>query len=281
MGRKEGFKGYGPEQGYDFLLEAIAAHYRSQGAEVAADEVFVSRRLQVRQRQHAGDLRGRQRRRGDRPGLPGLRRHQRDGRPHRRRRRAAAATAAWSTCPPPPRTASIRRCPIARSTSSTCARPTTPPARVIPRASLARWIDYAKQNEAVILFDAAYEAFIREPGQVHSIYELPGAREVAIEFRSLSKTAGFTGTRCAYTVIPKELDRAQRPGRAGAAARAVEPAAHHQVQRHQLPHPEGGRRRLPARGQGGHRGEHRLLHGERAHHPRGAERGRATRCSAA
>ena len=99
------------------------------------------------------------------------------------------------------------------------------------------------QNEAIILFDAAYEAFIREPGQVHSIYEIPGAREVAIEFRSLSKTAGFTGTRCAYTVVPKELTRAQRQGRAGAAARAVEPPPHHQVQRRQLPHPEGGRRR--------------------------------------
>jgi LL-diaminopimelate aminotransferase len=83
--------------------------------------------------------------------------------------------------------------------------PNNPTGGVIPRASLARWIEYARQNEAVILYDAAYEAFIREPGQVHSIYELPGAREVAIEFRSLSKTAGFTGTRCAYTVIPKQL----------------------------------------------------------------------------
>jgi LL-diaminopimelate aminotransferase len=73
------------------------------------------------------------------------------------------------------------------------------------RASLAKWVAWAKANEAVILFDAAYEAFIREPGLPHSIFEIPGAREVAIEFRSLSKTAGFTGTRCAYTVIPKDL----------------------------------------------------------------------------
>jgi LL-diaminopimelate aminotransferase len=73
------------------------------------------------------------------------------------------------------------------------------------RESLGKWISYAKANESIILFDAAYEAFITRPGQVHSIYELPGAREVAIEFRSFSKTAGFTGTRCATTVVPKEL----------------------------------------------------------------------------
>jgi LL-diaminopimelate aminotransferase len=73
------------------------------------------------------------------------------------------------------------------------------------RESLAKWVDYAKRNESVILFDAAYEAFITEPGLVRSIYEIPGAREVAIEFRSLSKTAGFTGTRCAYTVVPKDV----------------------------------------------------------------------------
>jgi LL-diaminopimelate aminotransferase len=73
------------------------------------------------------------------------------------------------------------------------------------RASLERWVAYARREGAIILFDAAYEAFIREPGLLHSIFEIPGAREVAIEFRSFSKTAGFTGTRCAFTVIPKEL----------------------------------------------------------------------------
>ncbi len=66
-------------------------------------------------------------------------------------------------------------------------------------------MSWAKANRAVILFDAAYEAFIRDPGLPHSIYEIPGAREVAIEFRSLSKTAGFTGTRCAYMVVPRDL----------------------------------------------------------------------------
>jgi LL-diaminopimelate aminotransferase len=83
--------------------------------------------------------------------------------------------------------------------------PNNPTGAVLSRASLERWVAYARQHEAIILFDAAYEAFIREPGQVRSIYEIPGARECAIEFRSLSKTAGFTGTRCAFTVVPKEL----------------------------------------------------------------------------
>jgi len=83
--------------------------------------------------------------------------------------------------------------------------PNNPTGAVMSRASLERWVAYARREGAVILFDAAYEAFIREPGLVHSIFEIPGARDVAIEFRSLSKTAGFTGTRFAYTVIPREL----------------------------------------------------------------------------
>jgi LL-diaminopimelate aminotransferase len=83
--------------------------------------------------------------------------------------------------------------------------PNNPTGALMSRASLAKWVAYAQEQDSIILFDAAYEAFIREPGQVHSIFEIPGARNVAIEFRSLSKTAGFTGTRCAYVVIPKEL----------------------------------------------------------------------------
>ncbi|OVE75913.1 LL-diaminopimelate aminotransferase, partial [bacterium E08(2017)] len=72
------------------------------------------------------------------------------------------------------------------------------------KPQLKEWVDYAKQSKAIILFDAAYEAFIRNDDIPHSIYEVEGAREVAIEFRSFSKTAGFTGTRCAYTIVPEE-----------------------------------------------------------------------------
>jgi LL-diaminopimelate aminotransferase len=82
--------------------------------------------------------------------------------------------------------------------------PNNPTGATISRQDLQKWVDYARDNQALILFDAAYECFIRDAGLPHSIYELPGAREVAVEFRSFSKTAGFTGTRCAYTVVPKE-----------------------------------------------------------------------------
>jgi LL-diaminopimelate aminotransferase len=83
--------------------------------------------------------------------------------------------------------------------------PNNPTGAVATREQLAAWVAYARKNKAVILFDSAYEAYIRDPQIPHSIYEIEGARDVAIEFRSFSKTAGFTGTRCAYTVIPKSL----------------------------------------------------------------------------
>jgi LL-diaminopimelate aminotransferase len=82
--------------------------------------------------------------------------------------------------------------------------PNNPTGAVLTRDALRAWVDYARAEEAVLLFDAAYEAYIRDPGIPHSIFEIEGAREVAIEFRSFSKTAGFTGTRCAFTVVPKE-----------------------------------------------------------------------------
>lgn len=83
--------------------------------------------------------------------------------------------------------------------------PNNPTGTTATKQQLQQWVDYANEHGSVILFDAAYEAFIREPEIPHSIFEIPGARTCAIEFRSYSKTAGFTGTRCAYTVIPKEL----------------------------------------------------------------------------
>jgi LL-diaminopimelate aminotransferase len=83
--------------------------------------------------------------------------------------------------------------------------PNNPTGSVLTRPQLKRWVDWARQSGAVLLFDAAYEAYIREPEIPHSIYEVEGAREVAIEFRSFSKSAGFTGTRCAFTVVPKDV----------------------------------------------------------------------------
>jgi LL-diaminopimelate aminotransferase len=83
--------------------------------------------------------------------------------------------------------------------------PNNPTGAVMDRETLTRWVEYARSEQAVILFDAAYEAYITDPHIPHSIYEIEGGREVAIEFRSFSKNAGFTGTRCAFTVVPKEL----------------------------------------------------------------------------
>lgn len=92
--------------------------------------------------------------------------------------------------------------------------PNNPTGGVAGRADLAKWVDYARSNDAVILFDAAYEAFIVEPDIVHSVYEIDGAKDVAIEFRSFSKTAGFTGLRCAFAVVPKQVKARARDGRA-------------------------------------------------------------------
>lgn len=83
--------------------------------------------------------------------------------------------------------------------------PNNPTGTVLTKQQLEKWVQYAKQNQAILLFDAAYEAFIQEENIPHSIYEIPGAKEVAIEFKSFSKTAGFTGVRCAYTIVPEEL----------------------------------------------------------------------------
>ena len=120
--------------------------------------------------------------------------------------------------------------------------PNNPTGSTITRDQLKTWVDYARDNKALILFDAAYEAFIRDDSLPHSIYEIEGAREVAIEFRSFSKSAGFTGTRCAYTVVPKECMAYDSQGNKPAPLHPlVEPAALHQVQRGVLPGAAGGR----------------------------------------
>lgn len=92
--------------------------------------------------------------------------------------------------------------------------PNNPTGMTLSKEELKKWVDYAKENKAIILFDSAYEAFIQEDNVPHSIYEIEGAKEVAIEFRSFSKTAGFTGTRCAYTVVPKEVMAYTKSGEA-------------------------------------------------------------------
>ena len=204
MGTVSSFKGYGPEQGYAFLREAIADHFKSQGANVDADEVFVSdgSKCDTGNIQEIFSL--------DSviavtdpvypvyvdtnvmAGRTGL--VDESGRYGGLVYMPATAENNFDPAIPTGHVDLIYLC-----------SPNNPTGSVLSREALTKWVEYAKKEGAVILFDSAYEAFITEPGLVKSIYEIPGAREVAIEFRSFSKTAGFTGVRCAYTVVPKEL----------------------------------------------------------------------------
>ena len=202
--------------------------------------------------------------RDDRSGLPGLRRHERDGRPHRPAgadgRYAGSSTSGTAAN-------GFRPCAAGRrSTSIYLCYPNNPTGAVATRAVLRAWVDWARGNQAVILFDAAYEAYIRDPDVPHSIYEIEGARECAIEFRSFSKTAGFTGTRCAFTVVPKEL----QGGTARASPRASTRSGSGARRRSSTACPTSSseaRRQLHRRGAGA-ADRCRLLHGERADHPR-------------
>ncbi len=204
LGEEATFRGYGPEQGYDFLREAIATHdYQARGCAIDASEIFVSDGSKCDcaniQELFAQELR---------IAIPdpvypvyvdtnvmaGRTADAKDGR--YQGLHYLESTAANNFIPAPPTEAVdlIYLC-----------FPNNPTGATATKAQLKAWVDYAKANKALILFDAAYEAFIRDPELPHSIYEIEGAREVAIEFRSFSKKAGFTGVRCAFTVVPKTL----------------------------------------------------------------------------
>ncbi len=204
MAQRETFKGYGPEQGYAFLREAITAHdYTARGCPIEADEIFVSDgskcdcgniqeifgsdiRLAIPDPVYPVYI--------DTNVMAGRTGMNADG-------RYTGVTYLDST----PANGYVPAIPSAATDLIYLCFPNNPTGAVATRAQLAAWVAYAKQNQAIILFDSAYEAYIRDPAIPHSIYEIPGARDVAIEFRSFSKTAGFTGTRCAYTVVPKSL----------------------------------------------------------------------------
>ena len=210
MAKAETFKGYPPDQGYDFLLQAISRHYHSQGAEVAPEEIFVSdgSKCDTSNIQEIFSI--------DNvvavtdPVYPVYV----DTNVMAGRTGEADSTGRYANLVYMPTTAENGFDPEIPKAAPAgpghvdliyLCSPNNPTGAVLSRASLEKWVAYARETEAVILFDAAYEAYISQPGLVRSIFEIPGAREVAIEFRSLSKTAGFTGTRCAYTVVPKEL----------------------------------------------------------------------------
>jgi LL-diaminopimelate aminotransferase len=204
MASRSTFRGYGPEQGYDFLREAIAANdFAARGANVAADEIFVSDGAKC-------DTANIQELFADKltiaipdPVYPvyvdtnvmaG-----RTGKSSKGRYKGFV----YLDCTQ--ENGFVPDLPTQPVDLIYLCFPNNPTGATATRAQLKAWVDYAKANKALILFDAAYEAFIRNPELPHSIYEIEGARDVAIEFRSFSKTAGFTGTRCAFTVVPKSV----------------------------------------------------------------------------
>lgn len=190
----ETFRGYGPEHGYNFLIEAIIAHdFELRGVHLTPDEVFISDGAKS-DTGNIGDI-------------------------------LSSANVIGVTDPVYPVYVDtntmggrdIRYIPCNEANGFTGDIPTekldvvylcfpnNPTGAVITREGLQRWVDYALRNDCLILYDAAYEAFISDAAIPHSIYEIEGAKQCAIEFRSFSKTAGFTGVRCGYTIIPNEL----------------------------------------------------------------------------
>ena len=205
MGSRESFRGYGPEQGYEWLREAIAQQdFKARGCEIDASEIFISdgskcdcgnildifgsnNTIAVTDpvypvyvdtnvmAGHTGDAQTG----GEYGGLVYL---------------PISADNQFTAKIPAQKVDLIYLC-----------FPNNPTGAVATKAHLQEWVNYAKANGSIIFFDAAYEAFITDPSLPHSIYEIEGARDCAIEFRSFSKNAGFTGTRCALTVVPKTL----------------------------------------------------------------------------
>lgn len=205
MGQESTFRGYGPEQGYEFLIKTIIANdFTPRGVKIEEDEVFVSdgSKSDVGNIQEIFSTNAKiaitdpvypvyldTNVMAGRTGLLGE-----NGR---------FANMTYLVCNAENNFApSLPESPV--DVIYLCV-PNNPTGTTLSRAELKKWVDYARETEAVILFDAAYEAYIQEDDVPHSIYEIEGANEVAIEFRSFSKTAGFTGTRCAYTVVPKTV----------------------------------------------------------------------------
>jgi len=212
MGKRDTFKGYGPEQGYAWLREKIAAHdFQARGCEISADEIFISDGSKCDTGNildifgddniiavtdpvypvyvdtnvmagHTGDAN----QNGEYAGLVYI---------------PITAENNFTAAIPTQKVDLIYLC-----------FPNNPTGATATKEHLTAWVEYAKANGSIILYDAAYEAFISDPNLPRSIYEIPGAKECAIEFRSFSKTAGFTGTRCAFTVVPKTLTAKAKDG---------------------------------------------------------------------
>lgn len=203
LGDPATFRGYGPEQGYEFLREKIARYdFNNRGIDISKDEIFVSdgakcdtgnfqelfsndAKVAIPDPVYPVYL--------DTNVMAGRSGDLIDGRYSNIKYLDCTYENNFIPDLPDEKVDLIYLC-----------FPNNPTGATITKEHLKKWIDYARENKAIILYDAAYEAFITDPNIPHSIYEVEGAKEVAVEFRSFSKTVGFTGVRCAYTVVPKE-----------------------------------------------------------------------------
>lgn len=214
MAKSETFKGYGPEQGYLFLREAIARHsYQEKGMDISADEIFVSDGSKC-DTGNIQEIFGNQNKiaicdpvypvYADTTVMAG-------------KTGACQANGYYEGIVYMPCTDAngfIPELPKETPDLIFLCYPNNPTGATATKEELKKWVDYAAQNKSIILYDAAYEAFITDESIPHSIFEIEGAKKVAMEFRSFSKTAGFTGTRCAFTVIPEELVAYDKEGNA-------------------------------------------------------------------
>lgn len=204
MANEKSFRGYPPENGYSFLIDAIIEHdFKARGVQIEADEVFVSDGAKS-DTGNFGDVLSRENRVAvtdpvypvyvDSNVMAGRAGHYSEG--------------IWSKIsylPCVPDNGFVPALPAERPDVVYLCYPNNPTGTTLNRNELKRWVDYAIENKTLILFDAAYEAFISDEDVPHSIYEIEGAKRVAVEFRSFSKTAGFTGVRCGYVIVPKEV----------------------------------------------------------------------------
>lgn len=208
LSKPETFHGYGPEQGYDFLREVIAENdFHARGVDIAVDEIFVSDGA----KSDCGNI-------GDILAIDNKIAVCDPVYPVYVDTNAMAGRAGeydeeaqgWTNIYYMPTTAENNFCPALPDCKVDViylCSPNNPTGTVLNADQLKVWVDYANENGSIIMFDAAYERFITEDAIPHSIYEIEGAKTCAIEFRSFSKTAGFTGARCGYTVVSKDLVR--------------------------------------------------------------------------
>lgn len=214
MAARETFKGYGPEQGYEWLRSAIAQNdFRDRGLDVADDEIFVSDGSKCDCGNILDILGSKNKIAISDPVYPVyVDTNVMAG--HTGAANSAGAYAKIVYLPCRPGNGFIPEPPKKHADLIYLCSPNNPTGAVAARPQMEAWVKYALERKAIILFDAAYEAYISDPAIPRSIYEIPGARDCAIEFRSFSKSGGFTGVRCAFTVVPKTLNACAKTGEA-------------------------------------------------------------------